>query len=1116
MMVDASSRDWHETKMSAYEKTGAKLKGKSHELHKEQCAKVLSSEMVSFFSLFFYRVGHVVSNSPLLTIYLTCALVCVSSVGVLWFSAEKYPFNLWLQKSSQLYQNKLWMDQYFPQNTSSESPVPNGFVQSVIITSENIFQPDVIKGMFILHKRIVNFLDTFEQDYSQRCLRIEEFGACHNFSILRLWDYNESKIMTLTQDDINQELSHLSSRIDGEFYLKTLSGLYPNLGNTSIAGAKATMITWIVKAWNSEEENWYGPFERNFYAVAEDMKHQFDNMVYSGGRAFDTESMEAISREYKYILFGYSLVFAYMCALMSYDGDWITGILVSLSGLIAVIFSVIAMIGTCSFLGFFWVDINMIIPAILLGIGIDDMFVVVQALKNQKVKELKDHQNPKLPKSVRIEDKSKFVSCNMAQILGDIGLSIFVTSLSDVLAFLVGTGFIMPATSAVCFWMGIGIAYVFLFMNTFFMACITLIEKYRILKWKQTLDKHLFHGPVHQKSTLGQIFKGPHYPDKFSSAFKLFYIPIVTSKCMQVTTLVVSAGMLILCGYGISCVELEWDVWEVISDDSFLRDFKEVALEYFPSALKTPLQVIFRDLPFYNSTNKLTETLSYLHSLDSLSQGKNWLHSFNMFLRIAPSIVDNQTATVFPINNHLPASDTSFHYWLHYFLNSSVIDTKDDLSFNEFTIYDNDTNFSYHPLKAAKFSFVYQFHEKIKDDMTFLDGLNEKLSCLYPSNTMFLFSQIFMAIEQERYLLWDLSKNLLISLVLIGTVIFIFFANFRMGILCSFTVFISLFDVYGLIHFFCLTLEPITAMTMVVTIGLGIDFSVHLGHSFITQTGTAKERTRKALAAIGPAVVHGGISTFFAMVPLCASRAYSVQAFAKLLVSMVVIGLWHGLVFFPTILILLGPDYRLTVSQPVKVRPRKHKGRLVCKRRSIICQCVESSEVRMAKKKTRRRSARRIQKSMASSPRNDYLITPPATVRHWISPHQLAHSSGLPRIPRVQLPALPIATTTTASRVSSSPHPACPPTPSRLNALPVVCPRAEKDSLFNSSYHPGGESDDAILTTDPTVSSSASVNSAFTSVSPPPSTENEETFTSHFLRVRKTSLTVSFCGYESN
>ena len=65
----------------------------------------------------------------------------------------------------------------------------------------------------------------------------------------------------------------------------------------------------------------------------------------------------------------------------SSTGDFVTGFLVAVSGLAAVGLSVILMICSCSLMGLFWTNVSLIIPAILLGIGIDDMFVIIQTIK---------------------------------------------------------------------------------------------------------------------------------------------------------------------------------------------------------------------------------------------------------------------------------------------------------------------------------------------------------------------------------------------------------------------------------------------------------------------------------------------------------------------------------------------------------------------------------------------------------------------------------------------------------------------------------------------------------------------------------------------------------------
>ena len=52
---------------------------------------------------------------------------------------------------------------------------------------------------------------------------------------------------------------------------------------------------------------------------------------------------------------------------------------------------------------------------------------------------------------------------------------------------------------------------------------------------------------------------------------------------------------------------------------------------------------------------------------------------------------------------------------------------------------------------------------------------------------------------------------------------------------------------------------------------------------------------------------NGGMTTFLALVMLGASTSHVFVTFFKVFVLTVLFGLFHGLVFFPTILSLLGP-----------------------------------------------------------------------------------------------------------------------------------------------------------------------------------------------------------------
>ena len=95
---------------------------------------------------------------------------------------------------------------------------------------------------------------------------------------------------------------------------------------------------------------------------------------------------------------------------------------------------------------------------------------------------------------------------------------------------------------------------------------------------------------------------------------------------------------------------------------------------------------------------------------------------------------------------------------------------------------------------------------------------------------------------------------------------------------------------------------------MTISIGLCVDYSAHIAHAFMVAKGSRDNRMKQTLTNIGPAVLNGGISTFLAFVLLSTSKSIIFLTFFKVFFLVVVFGLFHGLLFLPVVLSLLGPE----------------------------------------------------------------------------------------------------------------------------------------------------------------------------------------------------------------
>lgn len=84
-------------------------------------------------------------------------------------------------------------------------------------------------------------------------------------------------------------------------------------------------------------------------------------------------------------------------------------------------------------------------------------------------------------------------------------------------------------------------------------------------------------------------------------------------------------------------------------------------------------------------------------------------------------------------------------------------------------------------------------------------------------------------------------------------------------------------------HFWGLTIDTVSCINLVLAIGLCVDYAAHVAHTFMTKTGTRNERAAATISSIGPAVFHGGFSTFLAFIFLANSDSHVFLTFFKVL-----------------------------------------------------------------------------------------------------------------------------------------------------------------------------------------------------------------------------------------
>lgn len=116
---------------------------------------------------------------------------------------------------------------------------------------------------------------------------------------------------------------------------------------------------------------------------------------------------------------------------------------------------------------------------------------------------------------------------------------------------------------------------------------------------------------------------------------------------------------------------------------------------------------------------------------------------------------------------------------------------------------------------------------------------------------------------------------------------------------------VQLFGFMGVIG---IRLSAVPAVILIVAVGIGVEFTVHICLGFLTSIGSHNRRMHMALEHMFAPVMHGGLSTLLGVVMLAFSEFdFIVRYFFYVLFALVVIGLLNGLLLLPVLLSLAGP-----------------------------------------------------------------------------------------------------------------------------------------------------------------------------------------------------------------
>jgi len=233
-----------------------------------------------------------------------------------------------------------------------------------------------------------------------------------------------------------------------------------------------------------------------------------------------------------------------------------------------------------------------VLPFILVGIGVDDGFVIVTSYRQlraqRRAQKLQERQQAPDDGRTHVDDDED-VGELIAEGLGKCAMSIVYTTLTDVMAFSFGCIGSIPAIRYFCAYAAVAVAFDFFFQLTFFVAVLVLDERADAAMAKESRQKKLEAGdgeeavsstvivtksstglaPPTPQSALGaSSASSPSSPSKSSRLMWEKYVNLLMSKSGIAAIVTIFVSFTGFNAWALNNLQNDFDPADIVPDDS--------------------------------------------------------------------------------------------------------------------------------------------------------------------------------------------------------------------------------------------------------------------------------------------------------------------------------------------------------------------------------------------------------------------------------------------------------------------------------------------------------------------------------------------------------------------
>ncbi|KAF7829479.1 NPC intracellular cholesterol transporter 1-like isoform X1 [Senna tora] len=859
------------------------------------------SAVQGYMSNFYRKYGSYVARNPIMVLSSSIAIVLLLCLGLIRFKVETRPEKLWVGPGSKAAQEKQFFDSHLAPFYRIEQLILATIPDHVNGISPNIVSENNIKFLFEIQKKV----DAVRGNYSGLMVSLHDICMkpldqnCATQSVLQYFKMDAGNFDNYGgvehlyycfehYSSADQCMSAFKGPLDPSTVLGGFSG-------TNYSEASAFIITYPVNNAINEEGNATAKavaWEKAFIQLVKDellpmVQTKNLTLAFSSESSIEEELKRESSADAITILISYIVMFAYISLTLGdtpYSSSFYISskVLLGLSGVMLVMLSVLGSVGFFSAIGVKSTLIIMeVIPFLVLAVGVDNMCILVHAVKRQQLE---------LPLEGRISNA-----------LLEVGPSITLASLSEVLAFAVGTFIPMPACRVFSMFAALAVLLDFLLQVTAFVALI-------VLDFLRAEDRRLDCFPCIKVSSLhADTDKGieQQKPGILARYMKEVHAPILSIWGVKIVVIAIFVAFALASIALCTRIEPGLEQKIVLPRDSYLQGYFNNVSQHL--RIGPPLYFVVKNYN-YSSESRHTNQLCSISQCDSDSllneiaraslepessyiakPAASWLDDFLVW--ISPEAfgccrkftngsycppddqppccasdegscrtvgVCKDCTTCFrhsELHNDRP-STKQFKEKLPWFLNAlpsadcakgghGAYSSSVDLEGYDSGIIQASSFRTYHTPLNKQIDYVNSLRAARKFSSKVSDALKIEI---FPYSVFYMFF--------EQYL--DIWKTALINLAIAIGAVFVVCLVITCSLWCSAIILLVLamivVDLMGVMAILDIQLNAVSVVNLVMSVGIAVEFCVHMTHAFAVTSGDKEQRAKEALGTMGASV----------------------------------------------------------------------------------------------------------------------------------------------------------------------------------------------------------------------------------------------------------------------